>query len=191
MKSHYILLIICAFTFFACDELDELLFEEVEVTRSFTRSVFIDEGAEEDPEADVGFAESGGENFFTNLEVEGIAISKDQIKKIEMQSVKYEYRNFSGNVDANLDSTFMFAVDLIGNTENFNTPNLNVAESDLFNTQYQLSGDFSKVNEVMSSAGIITYFYSGTLSHNPAMFEVRVTLTVRITVSIPVDEIEA
>ena len=172
----------------SCEEIEDLIFEEVEVTRSFTNTISIDIAQEEDPEMDVSFSESGGANFFTNLEVEGISISRDQIKAIEMQSLKYEYTNFSGNVDADLTSTFRLATNFAtGDSQTFNASPTNVAESDLLNTEFQLSGDFSAVNDYMTTNKIVAYIYSGTVSDNSARFDVRVTIRVKLTVSVPSD----
>jgi hypothetical protein len=168
--------------------LEELLFEEVEVTRSFSHTIPIDIGEENDQTMDVSFSESGGANFFANLEVNGLDISQDQLKKVEMQSVKYEYRNFSGNVDVDLVSAFKLSTNFAtSSTQSFSAANLNVAESDLLNIEYQLSGDFSAVNEYMTTNKILVYIYSGTASDNPAVFDVRVTITVKMTISVPID----
>lgn len=186
LKLLFVVIVFCSI-FFSCDELEELLFEEVQITRSFTQTFLIEGLSEENPEMGFLRSASGGVNFSSNLKVDGIEIPKDQIKKIEISSFEYEYSNFSGNVDAKASSTFFIDIRFNQASEIYNTPDYNVAESDLFNNEYKVTGDFTEVNEFMTKTKTIEYRHSTAVSHNPARFDIKIKTTVKITVSLPTD----
>jgi hypothetical protein len=168
---------------FGCDEVDELLNEDFEITTSFTSSININIFEEEDPNMPQSFQESDGINLRTNAEIAEALDNSGVIQNVEILNIQYEYKNFNGNVDAVINSRFSLGTAFM-DTQTFPIPDHNIAESDLFGTLYTLSGDFSTVNNFIAESNIFTYIYSGTVSHNPAFFIVEVTVTLKITIEV-------
>ena len=138
----------------------------------------------DDPETWQNFSVSGGFNILTNAEVSDALGTSGEIKKVEITNIQYEYKNFSGNVDAvTLGSSFSIATDFM-NTQNFEIPTINIANSDLLGDLFYLNGDFSEINNFIAESNVFTYFFEGLISHNPALFDVEVTVTLKITIEI-------
>ncbi len=175
----FLLLVLFFGSILSCDELDELLSEEIEITRSFTGTASINYD-----EFDVEFSETGSVNFnFITLEANGQMINSDQINKIEIQSVKYEFKNFSGNVDAVTIGSYFTLGSTEGN-QDFLVEDTNVAQADLLGTLFNVPANFGIVNDFMKDSKVFVYTYGGSLSDTPAIFDVEFTVTVKIFIEV-------
>lgn len=183
-------LIIIAVLFINCDELKDAIEDtEVDITTSYTSTITIDAVEQDNPEDDVSFQESDAFDILNNPDVADAIGTPEQIKKVEILGISYEYKNFSGNVDAmTLNNTFFLATGFM-NGQYFPVANNNIAEADLFGTQFNLSGDFSAVNSYASEARIFVYVYSGSVTDNPALFDIEVTVTAKVTVELNIDDL--
>jgi hypothetical protein len=173
--------------FFACDELNDALEEptEVDITTTYTGVMNIDVlEVYENPDVSSTVTGSNGFDLIGNPDVAEVIGTPEQIKNVEVVSVKYEYRNFSGNVDTDLvNGSFRISQHIYGS---YPIPDANVAESDLLGTVYSLSGDFSPINESINRSKILVYAMQATANHNPATFQVVVSVTLRLRVEVDV-----
>ena len=190
MKPLKYILLFSALVLYNCDELKDALPNEIDITTSYINTINISTPViSEDPEADVSFQDGAAFDFLNNPDVAEYVGTPEQIKAIEILSVQYEYKNFSGNVDAeSLNSFFAIATAFMA-VDTFSAANTNFAEADVFGTLFTLSGDFSNVNEYISSSKIFSCVYSGTSTHNPADFNVEMTITVRLTLEVNPDDL--
>lgn len=171
-----------------CDELEEFLKTEITASVSYTNTLTINVPNEASPDTSVRFRANGSFNFFNNAEVKNVIKEPEQIKKIEIQTIKYEYIDFSGNVDAQTVGSYFFIATGFMNGESFPVANEKIAEADLLGTRFNLSGDFSRVNDYITSNKIFSYLYEGEVSHNPAFFKVKVTITAKLTLEVNVED---
>lgn len=190
MKIRILLLFITLGVCISCDELEELLEDrEVTVTTSYVNTISIDSPMTSNPDDDVSFQAGGGFDFLNNADVAEVIGTPEQIKKIEIVSIKYEYKNFSGNVDAKTKGSYFYLATEFMNGETFPVQNENVAEADLLGSVFNLSGDFSQVNSFITDGKIFSYVYSGSLTDNPAVFSVEVTITAKLTLEVNLDDL--
>ncbi|MEW4923509.1 hypothetical protein [Algibacter sp. 2305UL17-15] len=189
MKLNYILSVVLACLIFSCDELEELIDKEVTITTSYTDAVTINIASEADPETDVNFRNGGMFDFLNNSDITEVIGTPEQIKKIEIVSIKYEYKDFSGNVDAQALNSFFFIATGFMNGESFPVQNEKIAEADLLGSVFNLTGDFSRVNNFITEGKLFSYLYEGNVSHNPAFFRVEITVTAKLTVEVNLDDI--
>ncbi len=190
MKTNQILTLILFCLLFNCDELEELLSEEVTITSTYTDIITIDVLSEPDPNTAISFQEGGGFNLRNDPKVKDIIDNPEQIKKVEIDRVKYEYKDFSGNVDANTVGSAFFISTAFMDAQNFPIANQNIAEADLFGTRFDLNGDFASANNFLTKEKLLSYIYKGKVSHNPAFFRVEVTITVRFTIEVSLEDTE-
>jgi len=170
--------------FFSCDEAEDFFNGEVDITTSFSHTSQISVLEIDDPNTWQNFSVSGGFNILTNAEISDALGTSGEIKKVEITDIQYEYKNFSGNVDAvTLGSSFSIASGFM-NTQNFTIPTINIAQSDLLEERFTLTGDFTEINSFIAETNVFTYGFEGLISHNPALFDVEVTVTLKITIEI-------
>ncbi|MGB5437938.1 MAG: hypothetical protein WBM98_18740 [Maribacter sp.] len=171
--------------FFACDELTDSLDtpKEVDITTTYTGVLNIGvPEVFENPDESSMVTEYGGLDLIGNPDVADVIGTPEQIKNVEVVRVKYEYKNFSGNVDTDLENgSFQFTENIYGS---YPIPDVNIAESDLLGTVYSLSGDFSPMNESINRSKILVYLMQATATHNPATFQVVVSFTLRLKVEV-------
>ncbi len=190
MKIKFLLLLVLLGIGTSCDELEELIEDrEVTVTTSYVNTININSPMTSDPEEDVGFQEGNGFDFLNNADVAEVVGTPEQIKKIEILSINYEYKNFSGNVDAFTKGARFFIATQFMNGEYYPVQDENVAQADLLGAVFNLPGDFSAVNEFITNGKIFSYVFSGGLTDNPAVFNVEVTITARLTLEVNVDDL--
>lgn len=185
MKSLKTVFLLSASIFILC-ACDELITKDVDVPITFEVFQEIDIKADPNPYQMVTFEYDGFYDILSHPDVANAIGTPDKIKKVQITKIKYEYRNFKGNVDA------VIRGDVIMPEESFthNIPfdrmfamkSVKVAESALFSEQYTLDGNFNKVNEYLSQSAVFEYAFSGVTTHNPVnvitVFKVYATITV-------------
>ncbi len=188
MKTLKIMLIaIFLPVFYGCDELvDEL--KEVDITATYSDTVRVSVYEKIDEEEPTRVQESGGFDLINNPDVADAIGTPEQIKKVEILNLQYEYKNFSGNVDANMENGF-FLLTLSPDDGSFPISDTNIAESDLYGTVFNVPGNFEAVSNIVSQRKIFVYVFQGHASHNPAFFDLEVTLTLRLTVELNLDDL--
>ena len=180
-------LLIAVFNF-SCDELEELVPDEIDITTSYVSNLNISSAMTNDPDESVMIQESFAFDFLNNSDVTEHVGTPEQIKRIEIVSVKYEYKNFSGNVDASSNCSLGLARGFMS-LDFFEVTDTNFAEADLFGTLFTLSGDYSQVNDYVSDSKLFGGVYTGSSTHNPVDFTVEVTVTARLTLEINLDDL--
>ena len=180
-----VVLIICT----GCDKAKEFLdMQEIDVDTSFVVSFPFGISAMTDPATPSIFGRSMGYDILSNPDVAEYIGNPEQIKKVVINSIQYEYRNFTGNVDASVSGGFIFESGPQGNNF-FMAETVNLANSDLLGTIYTLQGNFDDISERISQDRRVFFTSSGTSSHNPAGWIIDVIFTVTVTVELDADDL--
>nr|WP_321234468.1 hypothetical protein [uncultured Psychroserpens sp.] len=183
----YITILSCIFLY-NCEDLEELFEEEIEVQSTFITELEINVPNGSSPEEAMDFQSNQGFwNFATDPNVTEILGDPDEITKIEINSVRYFYKDVVGNDNAHVEGALIFSVGQ--GTEEYETVLTNLAQADFNNTLYTLNGDFSPVNAAMTQNDNIGFYYSGSVSDNPVSFIMDVSITVTVTIKPDVDNL--
>ncbi len=184
--KHVLALIFFIAPLVSCDELEELLEEEIEVQTTFITELEINVPNAPTPNEAVEFQSNFGFwDFTTDPNVTDILNDPSEITKIEINNVRYFYKDVTGNTDAHVEGEFVFAVGQ--GTEEFNSVQTNLTQADFNNTLFTLEGDFSLVNEALTKFKNIGFSYNGSVSDNPVSFIVDVSITVTVTIKPDLD----
>lgn len=174
----------------SCDEEDVLEFledPELDITTNFVMSVGVDIQPLSDPNQPVNFFEGTAYDIISNPQVAEEIGEPDRVKEVVINSITYEFKNFTGNVDADVNG-FISLPGPDGDVS-YSVPIVNAAEADLFGTRYNLEGNFSPVNQRVSELKAIGLIFSGTSSHNPADFIFEVIINATVTVEVNLDDL--
>ena len=175
--------------FTGCDKVKELIdMQEIDLDTSFVVSFPFGITAMTDPATPVDFGRSMGYDILSNPDVAERIGTPEQIKKVVINSIQYEFRNFTGNVDANVSGAFIFEPGSQGDNV-FIAETVNLANSDLLGTIYTLQGNFEGISERISQDRRVFFTNSGTSSHNPAGWIIDVIFTVTVTVELNADDL--
>jgi len=175
--------------FTGCEEAKELIDnQEIDVNTSFVVSFSFGIPEMADPTTPVDYGRSEGYDILSNPEVAERIGDPDRIKKVVINSIQYEFRNFTGNVDANASGRFVFEPGSQGNNV-FETETVNIANSDLLGTIYTLQGDFEDISQRISQDRRVFFTNAGTSSHNPAGWIIDVFFNVTVTVELDADDL--
>ncbi len=172
----------------SCEELEELFEEEIDIQTTFITELETDvpHGASSD-EA-VNFRSNLGFWDFTKDPNVADAIGDpDEITKIEINTVRYFYKNVVGNEDAHVVGEMAFSVGQGG--EFYSTAQTNLKDADFNNTLFTLEGDFTPVNKAITQFRSIGFFYQGSVSDNPVSFTTDVSITVTLTIKPDIDNL--
>jgi len=173
----FIFSIFLALSLSSCDEVLEPIEVEIPLTITLNGDVEIEET--NDP-TDGGFDQSpGGVDILNYPGVPDDIGTSEDIKSVRISSIKYEIKNFSGNVDANVNVTLRLFSD--NENEDFVGPTINAAEADLLDNIYDLDGFESSIENAISNIGGFNYFIVTQSSHNPANFVVEMKVRIVIT----------
>jgi hypothetical protein len=182
----FLLLVVFFGSILSCDDLEELLEEEIEVQTTFITELEINVPNASTPNEAVDFESNFGFwNFTTDPNVTEILNDPDEITKIEINSVRYFYKDVVGNENAYVEGEMVFSVGQ-GSRE-FDTVVANLDQADFNNTLYTLEGDFSPVNAALTQNRNIGFYYSGSVSDNPVNFITDVSITVTVTIKPDLD----
>ncbi len=185
LKDMVWVLALC-FLVFGCDELEELIEEEFDVQTTFITELEINVPNASSPDKAVDFKSNlGFWDFTKDPNVAEVLGDSDEITKIEINSVRYFYKNVVGNDDANVVGEMVFSVGQDGVF--YSTAQTNLAQADFNNTLFTLEGDFSPVNNAITQFRSIGFFYEGSVSDNPVSFITDVSITVTVTIKPDID----
>lgn len=171
-----------------CDEVEDIINQEVTVNSSFVVDIPITVVESNDPNFP-DFGRGVSYDVLSNPDVVELVGTPDRIKKIVINSVRYEYRNFTGNVDTDINGQFVFSTGA-NSGEAFPTPLVNVAQADLLGDIFTLSGNFEAVSETATNQKKVDFSYAGFASDNPASFIVQVIISADITVELDPSDLD-
>ncbi len=190
-QSKYVLLGLMLFTLMACDVIEDIVEQDIDVPVTFVLDldIIVPENAEAPNTPTSFFAVPNAIDVLNIAEVSDRFGTPEQIQSIRITNVQYEYRNFSGNVDAVLSGSFNF----FGGSPNtevfYPTEPVNAAEADLLGDRFNLNGDYSPINEVLETTTVFAVGYDGLTSHNPVIVGVRLTISVTVTGTLNIDDL--
>ncbi|MEO1030691.1 MAG: hypothetical protein AAFX55_04765 [Bacteroidota bacterium] len=175
------IVLFCPLVFFSCDEIEELLEEEIDIETTFITELEINVPNGPTPETPMDFqSNSGLWDFREDPNVMEYLGDSDEITKIRINSVRYFYKDVVGNTDAFVEGEIVIAVGQAG--EEFETAVVNLSQADFNNTLFTLEGDFTNVNEALTQLRVIAFFYSGSVSDNPVSFITDVSINCTVTI---------
>lgn len=183
IKSFIVIVLIIS-PILSCEELDELLVKDIDVPISFVidiNNLSVPDDPNED--ADNSFNEGSNFNVRSNPDVANVISKPEQIKKVILNSVKYEYRNFSGNVDAIVTGAIEFFISGSTVSETFVTERINVAQASLTTETFNLD-DAQGVKMPLDNSGTVYVIYRGYSSENPIQFDTRLIVNATVTVEV-------
>ncbi len=190
MKKRIVALcLILLFPLLACDALEELVEQEFDENISFVLSFGVDSEATGNPDEEVSLNTTSNSYFIAeDPNIRGIINDPNEIKKIKINSIRYEYKNFSGNVDAKVVSAFSIGIGF-GQDEIFTTPSTNVAQAALLGELFTLEGNLDKVSDFATESGGVQMLHGGSATHNPVNFVTEVTINVTVTIQVDVSNL--
>ncbi len=187
----YTLLLCLCVVLNSCDEEDVLEFfedPEVDISTSFVIPIQVNSGTLSDPTQRVEFTKVGFYDVLSNPQVAEEIGEPDRIKEVVINSITYEFKSFTGNVDAEVEGELRLPVNAVAN-QDYYMPRVNAAESDLFETVYSVSGGFETVNSFISNSKVVEVTYVGAASHNPVNFTLEVIINATVTVELNLDDL--
>lgn len=188
MKAFRYIILICPLLFFSCEELEELLEEDIEVSISFQGNLEVESETLLNPEESIEINSEGATyNITEDPEISELLESgtgTGEIKKIEITQIRYLFQDFEGNVDANVTGAIQI-LDPSMFIQGFETVQTNLAMADQNNTLFTIDGDFSDINERITESGSLIVLFAGTASDNPVYFDVDITVLVKVTITPP------
>jgi len=188
IKSFLVLILIIS-PLLSCEEADELLAKDLDIPISFVVDIN-NTNVPDDPneDADNRFRGYGEFSVLSNPDVAKNISKPERIKKLILNSVKYQYRNFSGNEDAFVNAALGFHKSGLDSPELFDTGSYNVA-------QVSLSGESIDIEDAqgfkmpLDSRGHFNVSYDGYSSANPLIFDTRLIITATVTVELRVSDL--
>jgi hypothetical protein len=173
----------------SCDELNDALAGEVDLPISFIidiNNLAVPEDSS--PDANNSFDGSGLFDVLSNPDVADAVGTPEQVKKIVLNSVEYQYRNFSGNADAVVSGQLILA----NNSQSFNTQPVNVAQASLTSMitkeSFNLPGAQGATVSLWDESSI-QFIYQGTSTANPLTFDTRLIISATVTVEINANDL--
>jgi hypothetical protein len=185
----YILTLILFITpLVSCENIEDLLEGEIDIPVTFVidiNGLAVPENS--DPNAPNFFIGSAIYDILSNPNIADVIGTPEQIKKIVINSLQYQYRNFAGNVDAVISGEMKFIVS--GNQlQSFNTLPINVAEASFTTEQFDLQG-IEGVEISLNNNGLVAVSHSGTSTFNPIIFDNRLIINATVTVDVNIDDL--
>ena len=193
IKSFLVLILIIS-PLLSCEDLDEILVQEIDIPLSFVIDINdISVPDDQSPDAENTFLELGNYRISNNPDVDKYIHSEEQIKKIILNSVRYEYRNFSGNVDAIASGEIEFEAETYdtnnGKDVSLAIQPVNVAEASLSTELFNLQGAQGVSIPFDNVDGDINFVFLGTSTANPLIFDARFTVNVTVTVEVNANDL--
>ena len=142
------MIIFIVFTSLGCDEVEELLEQEVDVSISFDGNLeIVSESAVSSPSEPIDIeTQSGGYRITSDPDVKELLDGGARITKVKIESVTYGYQNFEGNSEATVLQGNFF---ITGGSEVESYANVdtgtNIEQADFNNESFLLLGDFSEI----------------------------------------------
>ena len=141
---------------FNCDELEEILEEEIQIQINARGLMHVDSPNLGDPSDPVDLeSEFVTYNFLNDPEIEELVNDQSELKKIEIQRIRYQFQNFSGNTDAVAIGQIKVVIAPSGVFQDYNTPQVHLETADNTNELYIIQGNFDAVNNFVTAFGSI------------------------------------
>ena len=166
----------------SCEEADELLAKNIELPISFVINIndlFVPEDSETN-----SYGNGLIYDMLSNPDVANAVGTPEQIKKIVINRVRYQYRNFSGNVDAMVSGQMGFNFE---STRSFATESVNVAQASFTTEMFDLQGIQGAV--MLLEEGNVLVKYNGISTANPIRFDARITIDATVTVEVRLSDL--
>lgn len=183
-----LMVLVMSFSFSSCDEeevIRSLFPDEVDIPITFAFTINdIAVPKDSDPNATNSFSRIASYDLLTNPNITDQAGTADAIKKIVITDAKYEYRNFSGNVDAVASGSFQF-LSLGRDSPLLTTVPANVAAASATSELFPINN--APGIELNPGDGVIGVLYAGSTTANPVVFDTWVTVSATVTVSPDID----
>lgn len=180
MKKYISILSLVVVFCYSCDEAEELFEQEFDIQTTFITELEVNVPNDASQDAVEFQSNTGLWDFRDDPNVMEYLGSPDEITKIEINSVRYFYKDVVGNEDANVEGEIVI---IIGQgSQEFDTVQTNLAQADNNNTLYTLNGDFSTVNAALTQSNVLGFYYTGSVSDNPVRFITDVSITATITI---------
>ena len=184
------LLVLMLLPLTACDEVEELLEQEIDVSLTFAGDLeIVSETAVSEPTDPVNIeTELATYRLASDPDVAELLDGGGEITKVKIERIRYSYKDFEGNTDAFVISGGFSFLDV--NTMSIRTyplrdSNINIADADFRNDGFILEDDFSELEEGLTHSSTIVIAYFGRISHNPVDFKVGISVDVTVTVKPP------
>ena len=182
----FLVLVLFISLILSCDAVDELLSRDIDVPVSFVIDIN-NLSVPEDSSADNFFARTVDYDLLSNPDVADAIGTPEQIKKIIFNSVQYQYRNFSGNVDASVSGEIEFWASF-NSTYYFNTQPVNVSVASFTTELFNLQGA-QGVNLQIDDNGYVSASYRGSSTAKPILFDTRVFVNATVTVEVNLNDL--
>ncbi|QGY47317.1 hypothetical protein GM418_27715 [Maribellus comscasis] len=191
MKSVKIIVLI-TFVLIVLSGCDELVKKDVDIPINFNVTQNVVVPGDSDPNKDTEFVSAGEYDILSHPDVANAIGTPDKIKKVKITEIFYEFKNFSGNVDADITGNFVFPKDTklsfdYDTEEQFYIGPVRVANADLFNELYTLDENFDNINSYLSTATIFYHAFIGSSTDNPAIFDIVLKVSATVTVEASLD----
>lgn len=176
------------FSLLGCEELEEFLEGEIDVPITFVLNMDIIVDEDLDPIPDNTFQALASYDVFSNPDVVDAVGTPEQVKKIRITNLEYSYKNFSGNVDAELSGEMTITA---GQST---LPNLllltpvNAAQASLSSERFPVQGNFGD-NLTLSGNKSVIASLNGMSSENPVLCTAEVLVSAMVTVEINRDDL--
>ncbi|WP_298904378.1 hypothetical protein [uncultured Psychroserpens sp.] len=190
MKAIKCVIMICSFfCMVSCeDEIRDLLDDpEIDINASFVIPITVDVEGLNNPNQQITFSELGVYDLLSNPQIAEEVGEADRIERVVVNSITYEFKNFSGNVDADVGGLLLFIVN--SEAESFNLQTVNAAESDLFETVYNLPGNFEIISDKITETKTVFFNYNGNATHNPVAFTLQVIINATVTLRLNINDL--
>lgn len=178
--------------FLSCDELEELLEEEIDIPISFAGDLnIVSESSVSEPTDPITVqTEFAIYRINDDPDIAEIISDPSEISKIKINRIRYSYKDFEGNEESLvIEAGFIFVNQnmSVSQYEILDT-GVNVSEADFRNDAFVLEDDFSEVeNGFQPGFPTVSIKYFGTLSHNPVYFTVGITVDATVTIKPDID----
>lgn len=183
-----IFFLIALLPFFGCEELEELLEEEIDVPVSFQGLLHVESATLGEPSDPVSLTSDFAIYYFEkDPEVAELLGDPSEIKEIEIKRIRYLFQNFEGNGDANVEGGFETLIGPVGGSQTYDGVQTHLESADANNTLFLLEDDFSNLNDHMTEFHSIGIRYVGSASDNPVIFDVDITVEVVVTIKPDLD----
>ena len=152
----------------SCDELEELLEQEIDIQTSFTRILSIESPMTSNPDEAVSFESAFATyDFESDPDVAELIANPSEITKIKITEVRYLFQDVVGNTDAQVEGDFEVITGPTGSTQRFESVVTHLATADETNRLFFLDGDldifYSRVGNSFD-ASVSKDYYANVLT---------------------------
>ena len=173
--------------FFLLNGCDKLATKDIDVPLSFEVFQEIDVPPQSYPSQVADFEYDGMFDIFSHPDITNAIGTRDLIKKIKITKIQYEFKNFSGNIDAVIKGDIILPEESFSSNiplqKMFEISNVKVADAVLTKELYTLQGNFNDVNEHLTKSTIFEYSFAGISTHNP----VKVWMVIKVSATVTVE----